>query len=262
MNVNEIETVRAEEVVVRAGGRLLLDRVGLTLEAGRVHVIAGPNGAGKSTLLKALTGETSIEAGIVRLHGKPLDDWPSQELARKRACLPQSSSLSFPFTIREVVGIGRLPYRERRVETMAAVEGALEKVGLLDRANEGYLHLSGGEKQRVHLARVLAQLGTPAGQTLLLDEPTASLDLTYQQMVFGIAREWAQHGAAVLFVLHDLNQVARHAHQVTILCAGQTVATGKPTDVLTPRLIEQVYRVRSRWISDGDHRFLAVEPAP
>jgi len=242
-----------------AGSRLLLDAVDWNLEQGEVHALAGPNGAGKSTLLRILTGEQRPDRGSVLLAGREVRDWKNDDLARQRACLPQSSTLSFPFTIREVVGIGRIPHRESQTQKNAAIEKCLDTVGLLDRANEGYLHLSGGEKQRVHLARVLAQLDSPDGRVLLLDEPTASLDLTHQQMVFRIAEECARKGAAVVIVLHDLNQVMNFADRVTLLQGGRKVATGRPSDVLTSGRIQSVYGVRSRWIEDGSVRLLALE---
>lgn len=246
-------------VTVRAGCRTLVETIDFALRPGRVQILAGPNGAGKSTLLRVLTGETTPDEGTVHLHGNPLHNYENGELARRRACLPQSSTLSFPFTIREVAAIGRLPYREHRRKRERIIDRALDRVGLLDRDAESYLHLSGGEKQRVHLARVLAQLGDPGGGILLLDEPTSSLDLTFQQLVFAIAAEWAERGAAVLIVLHDLNQAMRFGSWVTVLDHGRVAGQGPPRDVLTPGLLEQVYRVRARWVESGAHRLLAVE---
>ncbi len=252
----------ADRVKVRAGRKALVDGVSLSVDSGEIHVLAGPNGAGKSTLLRAVTGETGVCGGEVRIEDRPLSDWHPGPLARKRACLPQSSSLSFPFTIREVVGIGRFPYGERKAETDEAVDRALQVVDLLDRSGESYLHLSGGERQRVHLARVLAQLDRPEGKILLLDEPTSSLDLTFQQMVFRVAMEWAAAGAGVLVVLHDLNQAMRYGTSVTLLSQGRCVASGAPEEVLAAERIAEVYQVRCRWVESGDHRLLAVEGSP
>jgi len=250
--------LQAKSVTVKAGRKVLLDSVDLSVSAGSLAAIIGPNGAGKSTLLRAVTGELEAESGQIEIAGQALNEWEPAALARRRACLPQVSTLSFPFTIREVVTIGRHPYRESHQSTQDKVAVALETVGLLDRADEGYLHLSGGEKQRVHLARVLAQLDHPEGRLLMLDEPTASLDLTYQQLVFSIAESWAAAGAAVLIVLHDLNQAMRHAQQVTILHRGQHVATGAPREVLTSERIERVYGVEAEWIDTHGHCLLAV----
>jgi len=226
---------------------------------GEIVAVLGPSGAGKSTLLRAITGETGRTGGEVRIDGSPLASWSPGALARKRACLPQSSTLSFPFTIREVVGIGRFPYGERQAETDAAVDRALRVVELVNRAGESYLHLSGGVRQRVHLARVMAQLGQPEGKLLLLDEPTSSLDLTFQQMVFRVAREWGDAGAAVLVVLHDLNQAMRYGTSVTLLSQGCCVASGLPEKVLTADRIAEIYQVQCRWVESVGHRLLAVE---
>lgn len=250
--------LQANSITVKVGEKVLLDRVSLSLEAGSLSAIIGSNGAGKSTLLRALTGELPTDSGRVEIDGRSLRDWDPLALAQCRACLPQVSTLSFPFTIREVVTIGRHPYRETSSATREKVEAALETVGLLERADEDYLHLSGGEKQRVHLARVIAQLERPEGRLLMLDEPTASLDLTYQQLVFSIAESWACAGAAVLIVLHDLNQAMRHAHQVTVLHRGQHLATGPPNEVLSGTRIEQVYGVQAQWIHSDGHCLLAV----
>ena len=253
------DILRASKVTVRAGRKALVKNVDFGLQPGCVQILAGPNGAGKSTLLRVLTGETVPDEGAVYLNERPLRDYPQGELALRRACLPQASTLSFPFTIREVVAIGRFPHQESHQKRNRAIDEALERVGLLDRDAESYLHLSGGEKQRVHLARVLAQLGQPENSVLLLDEPTASLDLTFQQLVFAIAQQWAEFGAAVLIVLHDLNQAMRFGRSVTVLDGGQVAGQGPPQEVLTPTLLEKVYRVRARWVESGDHRLLAVD---
>ena len=251
--------LRADAVTVRAGRKTLVGEVDFGLRRGHVDALVGPNGAGKSTLLRALAGEIRPDAGTVFLGERPLQAYGGAELARCRACLPQASSLAFPFTLREVVAIGRYPRNDTRAETEAAVDDALARVGLLERAGEAYPHLSGGEKQRVHLARVLAQLGEPEGSVLLLDEPTASLDLTFQQLVFDIAADWAAKGAAVLLVLHDLNQAMRFGDTVTVLDQGRVAARGAPAETLKPDLIERVYGVRARWVESGGHRLLAVE---
>jgi iron complex transport system ATP-binding protein len=206
-----------------------------------------------------MTGEIVPDEGTVELDGEPIGARAPDSLARRRACLPQASTLSFPFRIREVVGIGRLPHMDTNKERERRIDEALGEVGLLDRDEENYMHLSGGEKQRVHLARVLAQLGRPEGSVLLLDEPTASLDLTFQQLVFRIAADWAARGAVVAMVLHDLNQAMRHGDSVAVLHRGRLVASGAPAEVLGRDLLARVYGVRADWIESGCHRLLAVE---
>ena len=255
---NTLGHLMATGITVRVGKKTLLEKVDCELIPGKLDVIVGPNGAGKSTLLRAITGEYPVDEGAITLDGRPIEKIDNVELAKRRACLPQFSSLAFPFTIREVVSIGRHPHPEDPKNDRAITEAAVEKVGLADRIDEGYLHLSGGEKQRVHLARVLAQLEKPKERFLLLDEPTASLDLTYQQLVFDIAQEWAKNGAAVLIVLHDLNQAMRYAQSVTLLKDGQLVQKGTPESVLTEGIIESVYGVQAKWIEADGHSLLAV----
>ena len=251
--------LQAESITVRAGYKKLLDAVDLSVAAGSVHAIVGPNGAGKSTLLRILTGELEASSGDVKIDQQSLSAWTPEALARRRACLPQTSTLSFPFTIREVVTIGRQPHHESQSIKRNKVDAALQSVGLMERAEEGYLHLSGGEKQRVHLARTLAQVNHPDGALLMLDEPTASLDLTYQQLVFSIASAWGKAGAAIVIVLHDLNQAMRYADTVTLLHEGRCVDSGAPGHVLSSERIADVYRVRARWIETDRHCLLAVD---
>lgn len=252
------EVLAAREVSWRVSGKAIVDRVDLTLSPGEVHAVTGPNGSGKSTLLRLLVGELEATDGRVVLGATEVRLLPPGQWARRRACLPQHSTLQFPFTIGEVVEMGRHPHRETSEERRRAIRGPLERVGLLDRAREGYLHLSGGEKQRVHLARVLAQLGSPQGTFLLLDEPTSSLDLTFQQLVFAVAREWAEGGGAVAIVLHDLNHVVRHADRATLLDGGRVVASGDPAAVLAPERIGEIYHVEAEWVVSGPHRLLCV----
>jgi iron complex transport system ATP-binding protein len=245
----------AANIVVRRGTRVLLDRVSLTLAPGRVTAIAGPNGAGKSTLLRVLAGELSPDSGAVSYHGRPLAAWQPAKLARHRAVLPQESDLRFPFRVEEVVRLGRIPHpgggdtEHDRVLTRAA----LARVDLSDLAERIYPTLSGGEKQRVHLARALVQLQpspgiiAPAGRVLLLDEPTASLDLSHQHSVLALARDLARREqVAVLAILHDLNLVLTYADDLVVLDRGLVVSAGPAHQTLTSELIHTVFGIPAR----------------
>jgi iron complex transport system ATP-binding protein len=231
---------------VVVGGALLLDDVSLSVAPGDVVAIIGPNGAGKSTLLRALAGDVRPAHGAVRLLGRPLHAWPVQEQARRRAVLPQQSTLAFAFTAREVVLLGRAPHSggTSGPRDAAIAEGALEAVDAGHLADRWYTTLSGGEQQRVHLARVLAQIWEPIDDQprfLLLDEPTNSLDLAHQHHTLALARRWARQGVGVVVVLHDLNLAAQYADRLVLLHAGRVVATGVPKDVLTPAQIAAVF---------------------
>ncbi|MFH9814050.1 heme ABC transporter ATP-binding protein [Streptomyces sp. NPDC017230] len=224
---------------VRLGGRPVLDGVGVTVRAGEVLALVGPNGAGKSTLLGALAADVPVAEGVVRVHGRPVAEWSAPELALRRAVLPQSASLSFPFPVEEVVRMGRAPWAGTGLEDEddAAVAEAMARTEVTGFAGRPFSALSGGERARVALARVLAQR-TPL---LLLDEPTAALDLRHQELVLRLCRERARAGDAVVVVLHDLSLAAAYADRVAILRAGRVAADGPPSEVLTEGLLREVY---------------------
>ncbi|NMO14828.1 heme ABC transporter ATP-binding protein [Pyxidicoccus fallax] len=239
-------SLSANGVEVWRGRGRTLGPVDLVLQPGEVLAVVGPNGAGKSTLLSALAGELRLGAGDVLLEGLPLDRWQPRERARRLAVLPQESSLGFSFTALEVALLGRSPHARRR-ESGADLEAAyvaLEATDTRHLASRPYPTLSGGEKQRVQLARVLAQLSAPLEQGhryLLLDEPTASLDLAHQHLILEAAGRFAREGGAVLAVLHDLNLAARHAHRLALLAGGRVVEQGTPEQVLRPDLIAETF---------------------
>lgn len=230
----------AEALHVRLGGREVLSGVDVTARAGEVLALVGPNGAGKSTLLGALAADLPAAAGVVRVHGRPASHWSAQELALRRAVLPQSAALSFPFAVEEVVRMGRAPWagRPEEDEDDVAVSTAMAATEVTDFAGRSFSALSGGERARVALARVLAQ----RTRLLLLDEPTAALDLRHQELVLRVCRARAHAGDAVVVVLHDLGLAAAYAHRVVILRAGRAVADGRPAEVFTDRLLSDVYQ--------------------
>ena len=222
----------------RADGRCLVAQASLAVEAGEFLAVVGPNGAGKSTLLALLAGDLRPSAGRVLLRGRDLATYRPPELARQRAVLPQASIMQFAFTARQVVELGRAPWaRHPASDDEAAVDAALAATGVGHLADRSYLSLSGGEAARVSLARVLAQ-DTPV---VLLDEPTASLDLRHQELAMGVARRLAADGRAVVAVLHDLNLAAAHAHRLAVMHDGVVTAAGPPATVLTEELLSRVY---------------------
>ncbi len=231
------------------GPRKILAGVTAELHPGRVVALLGPNGAGKSTLLKLLSGELSPESGVIELDGKPLEQWPAEQVALRRAVLPQESHLAFAFPVREVVMMGRYPHN-RHGETSSdhsIVEAVMRMTETLAFAPRPYPALSSGEKQRVHLARVLAQIWErpeTGHRLLLLDEPAASLDLAHQYAAMQAARHLARNGdTAVLAVLHDLNLAMEYADEVWVLDERRLLAAGPVAEVLTPALIERVFKV-------------------
>ncbi|MGX9889664.1 heme ABC transporter ATP-binding protein [Streptomyces sp. NPDC002276] len=227
----------AEDLHVRLGRRTVLHGVSVPVRAGEVLALVGPNGAGKSTLLGALAADLPAAAGVVRIHGRPATEWSAAELALRRAVLPQSATLSFPFTVEEVVRMGRAPHATTPAEDDLAVAEAMARAEVTDFALRPFSALSGGERARVALARVLAQ----RAPLVLLDEPTAALDLRHQELVLRLCRERAHAGDAVVVVLHDLALAAAYAHRVAILRAGRVAADGPPGDVFTEALLSDVY---------------------
>ncbi|WP_171162075.1 heme ABC transporter ATP-binding protein [Streptomyces sp. I05A-00742] len=231
--------VEARGLCVRLGGRTVLDGVDLSVGAGEVVALVGPNGAGKSTLLAALAHDLPVEAGEVRVDGRPAADWSAGELALRRAVLPQSAQLSFPFAVEEVVRMGRAPWAGTagEDEDEEAVREAMDLTEVAGFASRSFAALSGGERARVALARVLAQRTS----LLLLDEPTAALDLRHQELVLRLCRERAAAGVAVVVVLHDLGLAGAYADRVAVLHGGRTAADGPPAEVFDPELLGRVY---------------------
>jgi iron complex transport system ATP-binding protein len=223
---------------VRLGAREVLRGVDVSVRAGEVLALVGPNGAGKSTLLGALAADVPPAGGVVRVCGRDATAWTAPELALRRAVLPQSSSLSFPFPVEEVVRMGRAPWAgSSPEEDDRIVAEAMRLTEVARFAERPFSALSGGERARVALARVLAQC-TPL---LLLDEPTAALDLRHQELVLRVCRRRAAAGDAVVVVLHDLGLAAAYAHRVAVLHGGVVAADGAPEEVFEAGLLSEVY---------------------
>ena len=227
----------AERVSHAIGGSTILRNVSLTVDAGRVLVLVGPNGAGKSTLLGVLAGDVRPSSGVVRLDGRDVASYRPRELSRRRSVLLQSNDVSFGYTAAQVVEMGCAPWLGSGRDDDAIVARAVARADVAHLGARAYRSLSGGERARVSLARVLAQ-DTPV---VLLDEPTAALDLRHQEDVLRVARELAGEGRAVVAVLHDLSLAAAYADDIAVVADGRTVAHGSPAEVLTAARIEEVY---------------------
>lgn len=234
--------LRVNNLQIRRGQKTVLTDLTLELKPGEVLGVLGPNGAGKSTLLGALCGELQADHGEVWLDQQLLGQWKGARRAQRLAVLPQVSTLDFAFRVDEVVGMGRLPHQTGRVRDDEIVNAALQAADVGHLSGRSYLALSGGERQRVHLARVLAQLWPgETGQTLLLDEPTSMLDPLHQHTTLQAIREFADRGAAVLVILHDLNLAARYCDRILLLEGGRTHALDTPQAVLRPESLKAVF---------------------
>lgn len=232
--------LRGERVTVRiTEGRSILEDASIEIRAGEVHALVGPNGAGKTTLFGVLAGDVVAQSGEVVLDDRPIGSWRPRSLAQRRAVLLQENTVTFPFHAEQVVRMGRTPWARTPSadDDDLAVASAMELTEVTALRARAVTSLSGGERARVALARVIAQ-GTGI---LLLDEPTAALDLKHHEDVMRLIRTRADAGIAVAIVLHDLNAALAHADRVTLLSEGRVVASGPPADVLTAARIEEVY---------------------
>ena len=230
----------AHGVHVALGGTPILAGVDLAVLPGELVVLVGPNGAGKSTLLSVLSGDVRPSAGTVELAGRPLADYPARAAAQQRAVQLQHQGLAFGYRVLDVVRMGRSPWHRtpRALDDDVVVRAAMRRTDVEAFAERSFPTLSGGEQARTSFARALAQ-ETPV---LLLDEPTAALDIRHQEAVLGVARAVAGEGAAVVVVLHDLSLAAAYADRICVLDGGRVRADGPPREVLTEALLSDVYQ--------------------
>ena len=249
-----VDLLQARNVTLHLGERKLLDDINLTLAAGKVVALIGPNGAGKSTLLRVLTGFQMPDSGGITLAGRSLNDWSGEALSRKRAVMRQRSGMAFSWPVEDVIAMGRAPWPEK--ETKSIVREVMALTGCDTLAGRDFCQLSGGEQQRVQLARALAQLwleGQPHGW-LFLDEPTSALDLYHQQHILRLLRRLSLMGTlSVCVVLHDLNLAALWADRIVLLHEGRLVANGSPQEVLDETTLQHWYQADLRVFRHPEH---------
>jgi len=239
--------LRVELARVVLGGRTIVREAGFTAPTGAVTGLIGPNGAGKSTLIGAMLGLVPLAAGRVTFEGADLAGMGRRDRARLAAYVAQSATTEDRVSVRDVVGLGRIPFQSAwQADTdegdAAIVAAALAEAGMSGFADRLYPTLSGGEQQRVQLARALAQ--TP--RLLVLDEPTSHLDIRAQLLVLELLRRRAAGGCTVVLALHDLNLALNHCDHVAVMKDGAVVAEGAPASILTPALLLAVYGVHAR----------------
>jgi len=257
-------TLSGVDVTVVRGRRRILDRATLAVRPGAVTAILGPNGSGKSTLLRVLGGLWQPTSGTVTLDDEALSRVPRRRIAQRVAYLPQDTRCDFAFTVEEMVGMGRLPYRgtfsPARIRDRDAIDEALTRCDLASMRRRTVDRLSGGERQRVAIARCLA--AEPA--VLLLDEQTAHLDLEHALAVLALCRSLAAAGKAIALATHDLGTVARFATWAALLRDGRIVAAGSPAEVLTPANCRDVFAVHTEVLATADGRpaFVFSSPVP
>lgn len=246
--------LEARSVSVIRGGRAIVSSVTARVAPHGLTAIIGPNGSGKSTLLRVLAGLWTPTSGDVLLEGAPLGPTPRREVARRVAFLPQDTRCDFAFTVEEMVAIGRHPHRGRfereRDIDRRATERAIEMCDLDHLRHRTVDRLSGGERQRVAMARCLA--ADP--DVMLLDEPTAHLDLEHALAILGLCRSLADEGRAIAVATHDIGAIARVATHVVVLRNGRIVGDGNPDEVLTPVICRDVFAVDAEIVSTADGR--------
>ena len=240
-----VRTLEARELDLRLGGVPVVEDVDLALRPGEVTAILGPNGAGKSTLLRALAGLQAPDRGEVRLGGERLTAFKGGDRAREIGYLPQAATVHWPLTVERVVALGRFPHlgpwQRLGAEDGYAVDRALAATGVDELRHRAVTELSGGERARVLLARVLA--GEP--NCLLADEPVAGLDPYHQVHFMELVREYAGEGRTVTLVLHDLNLAARFCDRLVLMDKGRKVADGLAREVLDPDHLARVFGIRA-----------------
>lgn len=257
------EVLRVSDVSVSFDEqRRILDGIDLSVRAGEVLALVGPNGAGKSTLLGVITGDVEAAAGSVHIDGQPAQAWNATELAMRRAVLLQHVEVAFPFSVLEVVDMGRAPWQRTGAsrDDERIVSAVLNRTETTQFAARTFTSLSGGERSRVALARVLAQ----AAPVLLLDEPTAAMDIRHQELVLSTARQYAATGSAVVVVLHSLDLAGAYADRIALLHNGRITADGPPEQVLTAERISAAYEHPVTVVTDpvsGTPLVVPVRPA-
>ncbi|MEP9395873.1 heme ABC transporter ATP-binding protein [Mesorhizobium sp. KR2-14] len=238
--------IEARNISVSIGSRRIISDVDFEVRAGELAAIVGPNGSGKTTFLKALSGDLPY-SGKIEINNRDMAGLKPWETASMRAVLPQATALSFPFTVHEVVSLGLMSGRSGALagEERNLPERALARVDLDGFAGRFYQELSGGEQQRVQLARVLCQVWAPVldgkPRYLFLDEPVSSLDIKHQLIIMDIARDFARRGGGVVAILHDLNLTAMYADRIFVMHRGRLAAAGTPSEVLSDDLISEVF---------------------
>jgi iron complex transport system ATP-binding protein len=247
-----MSSLEAKGIAVQREGRRILNDVSWQLAPGQLQAVVGPNGSGKSTLLRAMSGLWPVSEGSILLDGQPLGRLARRAISRRISFVPQETRMDFAFTVQEIVAMGRHPHRGRFARETAndhqAVDTALERCDITHLSERLVNTLSGGERQRVLIARSLAV----EPEFILLDEPTASLDVEHTLEILDLCRALAEAGHCVVLATHDLNAVARYAANVALVNGGKLVDSGGRDHVLTPERLQQVFGIRAEVLSTSD----------
>ncbi len=233
--------------------KVILDDISLHVESGDMVSIIGPNGSGKTTMLKAISNEISITDGEINFINKNISDWDLNDFANKKAVLSQSNNLVFPFSVIDIVKMGRFPLKNKgnQIEENNLCKKILNIFDLDDYVNQNYITLSGGEKQRVQLARVIAQIWSDdySKKVLILDEPTSYLDIKHQHLLFQFLKELNKKGLTIIMVLHDLNHALLNSNKIVVLKDSKLISFGETNNIITEELIKNVFEIDLKLIN-------------
>ena len=247
--------LRTENISFSVGKKQILKNVSASFLPGEFNMILGPNGSGKSSFLKIFSGDINRFQGTVLYENKKIKELRKEELAKKRAVMSQQADLGFPLLVEEVVMMGRYPHFtfNPNKKDVTICNEVIERMNLVEFKERNYLTLSGGEKQRVQFARVLAQVWEkPADgyRYLFLDEPLNSLDISYQHEFLQAAVELIKDQTVLIAVMHDINLAAHYADNLFFLKEGELVIHGKPKEILTENIIEKVFNIKTTVIEN------------
>jgi len=255
--------IEVKELSYHAGKKELLHRLNFVAKAGELLAILGANGAGKSTLMKLLCREIMPSSGHIIFRGKQLQQYKLPELAKQRAVLSQQNTISVSFIVNELVMMGRYPHFDQKpaANDFSVVRRVMQDTGISHLSGRDYNTLSGGEQQRVQLARVIAQVYDSPNACLLLDEPTNGLDIQFQQQIMVLARKLADRGYCVICILHDINYASRFADRILMLKNGKKVAEGLPVEVINCDNIHETFSIKVKLMECEDYNCPLVIPA-
>jgi iron complex transport system ATP-binding protein len=258
-------TISVKDISFSYNGQKLLDKVNLEIRPSEIHCVVGKNGAGKSTMLKILTGDLKPQNGKVFINHNDLNEFSIQAQALIRGVMLQETRVEAPFTVREVCALGRSPHHGglETNQDERTVKNSLRLVDNWKLKDKSIQKISGGEKQRTHLARVLSQIWTSSGfesKYLLLDEPISSLDIQHQIQVLRILKILSKRGLGIFLILHDLNLASAFADRITILQNGKIFQTGKPKDVLTAETLKETFGIEVKVFYDSELDQVLIHP--
>jgi len=255
--------IAVKNLTYQVGNKKILDNASFKLVPGEMLAVIGANGAGKSTLLKLLCGEMNPTFGNISFNEKDIATYSIHDMAILRAVLTQHNTVSVMFTVKELVMMGRYPHFENKpsAHDFEVMEKVMAETGITHLAMRDYNTLSGGEQQRVQLARVIAQIYDRPNAFLFLDEPTNGLDLLYQQQILQLARSMANRGYIVISILHDINFASQYADQILILKNGKTVALGAPLNVINCENIHEAFSIKVRLMECEEFKCPLVIPS-